>query len=175
MEYRGYVHKERRDAGVWIGIFGQVENGDRTVVEMMARQTQFSAFSWAIEKVREAYDSISIVPGKTNDYAVKLPRHCLWCGRLLRYEPAGSAYCAGHKGKARKNRIRLPYKAIGCWTPNKAAYLHRGTSIMVARLLELDCYQCTRDDGRFGCNGFHLTSSERGGIIAHLNTSRENN
>lgn len=173
MEYRGYVHKERRPGGVWIAVFGQVDNDYRTIVELVACPTQVAAFVWAIEKVREAYETISVDTGKKNSHAVQLPRHCLWCGRLIRFQDKVTGFCPGHRTKMRRNRRNLPYDATRCSKPEKVTYLHRGTAILVARLMELDCYQCTDDGGLSGCNGYHLTSAKRGAIIAHTQRSGE--
>jgi hypothetical protein len=170
MEYRGYVHKERRAGGVWIALFCQLDQGERTVLDVATRPRHREAWLWARDRTRDAYDSISLAPSKSSVDGVRLPKHCLWCGRLLRYSP-NQAYCTGHRSKARKSRPANPYNGGGCRTPEKAAYLHRGTAIMTARLLELDCYLCARADR--GCNAYHLTSANEGGILDLIRKSQQ--
>lgn len=170
MQYRGYVHKERRPNGIWIAMFCQLDGDKRTVLEVVTQSRHREAFWWAHNRTRDAYDSISLTPSKNSLDAVKLPQHCLWCGKLLRYAP-NQAYCTGHRGKARRSRAANPYRGDGCRHPDKAGYLHRGTAIMTARLLELDCYLCFRSDR--GCNAYHLTSADEGGILDMIRKSQD--
>ncbi len=171
IEYRGFVHREQREKGSWISILRQIQGPTATVLEITARPTQASAFVWAFDKVQEAYETIGSMPGSKTG-AVKLPRHCLWCGLLLRY-PSAHPYCSGHKRTARKSRNRHPHRRESCLRPQKATYQCRGTAIMTARLLGLDCYQCIK--GSDGCRAYHLTSGS--GLLAqgrpHVNHDEE--